>query len=315
MAGKFVNQEKRSRPGALLICLTLLIGIGVGMMLSKVDLRPDISGTEGSNNQIETNAPQEGEEIATESTAVQVTEELVVIETAVCPLQFPAMYSELLNHVEVVEDDTVMEIFYMVQGDRELELFRIYFSSKETDNDLGFLKTENGNRYITLSICDRSDEEFDDSEIREQYYAMMGSIDTVLASIQNNGSFSKKGEVEMDLADVSLKHWNISIPGNMEWEEASQDGNYHVTFYGNVNGEKLKLYEVSVGEPELKSVLGIYTIDGVSKLVSVENSELPVTDGWTEKAVTELYTMMATINDVINVIMSSENFSAEMPDT
>lgn len=311
MAGKFVNQEKRSRPGVLLICLTLLIGIGIGMMLPKVNLRHD---KEDPGNQIETDSPQQGEEIATESTAVQVTEERIAIETAVCQLQFPEMYSECLRHTEVTQDGVIMEVFSMAKEETDWELFRIYFSTEESENDIGFLRNETGNQYVTLTVCEHSDDEFADAESREEYYAMMGSLDVVLASIRNNSNFSQKGEVEINVVDATLDYWNISVPDNMEWEETSENGRYLVTFYGNVNGEKIKLYVVAVGTPELKSVLGGYSMEGTVKPVSVESYDLPVTDNWTEEAITELYTMMATINDVIKVIMSSEDFSAELPE-
>lgn len=305
--------EKKTLWLIVILAVFLLVGVAAMRLGGKDDRLGqalEITGTQTNATVSETIGNQE----ETVSAIEEVSEEFITVETAVCPLQFPAMYSELLHHMEVIQDDTIMEVFSMVQGETELELFRIYFSSEKTENDIGFIKTERGNKYITLSVCERSDEEFADAETREQYYSMMGSVDVVLSSIQNNSSFSKKGRVEINIVDINLDYWSISVPDNMEWEEVSQDGSYFVTFYGNVNGEKIKLYAISVGEPELKSVLGNYTIDGIAKSVSVESYDLPVTDGWTEEAITELYTMMSTINDVIQVIMSSENFSAELPE-
>jgi hypothetical protein len=104
----------------------------------------------------------------------------------------------------------------------------------------------------------------------------------------------------------------VALPENMTWEEVNQDGSYVVTFYGTVNGEMYKLYAAAIGEPRLSSVLGAYELDSQKLAVSVESYDLPDTDGWNDAAVTELYTMMSTINNLIQAIMSDAAFSAEI---
>lgn len=240
--------------------------------------------------------------------------EVMTIDTQVCPLTFPLSYSDNMKHAEVIQDNVVMEVFYLVYEETQMELFRIQFDPQETDHDMGVMKTDSGDLYITVSVCDYPEDALENQDVRELYQSMMGCVDTVLTSIQNDSRFSKKENVQIRVYDNDLRYWSISLPENMEWEETAGEENYRVTFYGNIKDIKIKLYEVAIGGSELSSSLGYYKIDGSYKPVSIGSFDLPATDGWSEGEITELFTMMETINAVIQTIASDANYAADMPE-
>lgn len=312
--GKYAQEKKKSKGSILLIallCLILVGGIVVSIVLTKN--QPNVESEPTATTAVETVPPQQVEKDETPiSKETEPTEEQIAVDMAICTVQFPARYYEYLHHVEVEQDDTIMEVFSMRWENSELELFRLYFSKEESPTDIGLLATDAGDRYINLNVCEYSDDAFANQQMKDHYEAMMGSLDTVLRSIQSDSRFRQRGQTEIQMMDRTLRYWNISIPANMEWEETETDGEYLVTFYGNIGDERIKLYAVCIGQTILKTELGNYSVDGEQRVVSVESYELPNTDTWRQEDVTQIYTMMSSINDVIQTIMNSEEFSQKV---
>lgn len=241
------------------------------------------------------------------------TAEVMVIDTTVCQLHFPISYGDYMSHREVIQDHVVLEVFYMVYEEIQMELFRIQFDSQETDHDIGLIETESGNLYVTVSVCEYAEDDFENQETYELYQSIIGCIDTVLGSIQTDSRFSKKDEIQVNVSDNTLRYWSIELPENMVWEEMEGEESYRVAFFGNIKNQKIKLYEVAIGGSELSSHLGYYKIESQYSPVSIESFDLPSTEGWNEGEITELYIMMETINSVISAIVADENYSTEIP--
>ena len=315
--GKY-SKESEKKGGN---CLVFLIPVSIVLILAAVLVwvfwdgispaaKPQgtTSGTQSTENTAAATDPAADTEPTTAVTENTEPAQLIIIDTAVCPLEFPGEFIDYMSHAEVVDDGTVVEFFYMVKEQLQVELFRIVFSTEPSEYDIGLIKAEEGNLYISVSASNLDDLAFDDEQSRDLYHNLMACVDVVLDSIRADARFSKKNEVNINIVDTKLDYWDVALPENMSWEESHENGSYLVTFYGQVNGQKYKLYAAAMGETRLASVLGSYQ----SKPVSVESYDLPDTDGWDEAAVTELYTMMSTINDLIQTIMSDEAFHAEI---
>ena len=236
-----------------------------------------------------------------------------VIKTEIIDFIVPVSVSDFLNHVEVVQDGTIMEVFYAVHEDVQMEAFRILFSSKESDKDIGVIKLRDEYLYVTVSVNDYLEDDFEDEAIREKFYAVVATLSNMLDSIQTDERFFEKNTIEIDNVSRSFEYWNATLPEQLQWEETFEDG-YVTTFYFTVGEKKIQLYAVSIGDHVLKSQIGFYYLNNAWQTDSVESYEIPSTEGWSDVQTTELYTMMSTINDVIQVIMSSENFSEEVPE-
>lgn len=294
------------RNACICLCVIGLLAFGLTGCGEKADPQQDaeVSQTEEDlQDEIQDEAGEQGEDA--------VSADGFVIETSVCDICIPAEYEESLRHVETVQDGNVMEVFYANHDDVDLEAFRILFSTDETEKDIGVMKTENGDYYVSVTVSEYYEEEFADDVIKEKYYAAMSALNAVLESVQMNENFAEKKDVEIENVNNQFQYWEVTLPANMEWEESDENG-YFVTFYGNVNGEKVKLYAVSMGETALVNQIGYYNMDDGWVTVTMESYELPSTDGWAESAETELYTMMSSINAVLDSIMASENFAEEI---
>lgn len=94
-------------------------------------------------------------------------------------------------------------------------------------------------------------------------------------------------------------------------EEMTLGGDYQADFFGDVRGERIKLYSVRIGDKKLQSEIGMFEIDGVRKTISVESYVLADQTSWEQSDYELAYRMMDTINRVIDVIMQSKQFSAQ----
>lgn len=261
--------------------------------------------------------PQEGQIVISVETEPAQNEsnhaDSVCLETSLCPIYIPSDLSERMDYMEVSQDDETLLVFYSLYEDIKLEAFRILLSGTSSDKDIGVMEMDNKNLFVSVSVSNYADEDFTDEVVKDTYYTVMSALSTVLDSIQADEHFREKNVVEVAHAEKNFEYWTVTLPKHMEWDETDAD-DYLISYYGNVNGERIKLYTFCVGEAVLKNELGFYKIDGKWKHITMESYELPSTEGWKDECVTELYTMMATVNDVIQAITSNENFAERIPE-
>ena len=202
----------------------------------------------------------------------------------------------------------------MPMGSGERELFRLYFGDGNTGDLLGTFHVDGQELPVTLAVTHYGADAFAEEITAQKYYQAMDALDYVLSSVRSDQRFVGKDELTIEKNDQQIENWTFSLPQNMQWEKTDTKDGYRLDFFGNVNGEKYPLYSVAFGSERLETLLGVFNADAGSQLVSIEGAELPDTKEWSDSDEMELYSMMDSINDVISVIMSDQNFSTEILD-
>ena len=290
-----------------LMCAILMFVVACGQESNVYPDETALASTQGTE-------PVETEVASTP--AIQEEDLYLTIESRYLPLLISAEYADLIHHREVTEGDVAVEIFYMLTGEVEKELFCVYFGNGEIGDIIGTLQTETGEIPVTAAGRVYSPEDFATEEQLQLYYSMMGELNTVIQSISENSCFKASDEFEtpvINKAEIQMVHWKVVLPENMEVEETKSGNVYQADFYGLIGGEKFKMYTIYLGEARTDTVLGGYIINGEVRLLCVESFELVMEDGWSEEERTSAYAMLDSINDVIQVIVSSENYVAELP--
>lgn len=245
----------------------------------------------------------------------QMQQPMVEVQTKYTVLSYPESYKDVLSHQEIVSDAVTMEIFSMEAETGAMELFRIWFGDDTTGSVAGYLNVDGTEIPVSYTICQYNDDEFADEDVRKMYCETMNCINDIMDGIHSDERFStEKAQSPVENGEINLAYWTFTLPSSMECEEIEENGQYEVSFYGNVAGEKIALYTISVGDTERNTVLGTYVINGEAKTLSLESYEIVPVEGWSDAEWESVYAMMATINDVLPVIMSSENFSEQMPE-
>lgn len=271
----------------------------------------------GNNTAVESTQPSVvPEPVETGSVGTEQPKQVLVeVQTKYMVLSYPESYIDVLSHQEVVSDTVAMEIFSMNVKTGTLELFRIYFGDETVGNTAGYLNVDGSEIPVTYTICQYNDDEFADEDTRMLYYETMNCFNDIMSGMLADDRFHvEKAEVQVESKAINLSYWSVTLPANMECDESEENGQYRVSFYGNVAGEKVALYTIYLGDPGVETVLGTYNVDGKAKILSVESYEIIPAEGWTDEEQEAAYAMLATINDVLQTIMSSENFSEQMPE-
>lgn len=244
------------------------------------------------------------------SDTIHLQQNLVVMQTKYLDLSYPEIYADVLLHQEVISDMTTMELFSLKTHGGTMELFRIYFGDETVGSVAGYLSLDGTEIPVTYTICQFNDDEFPDEEVRALYYDTMNCFNDLMDSLQADDRFhTQKVQTPVENTEIVLSYWSFILPKTMECEEYDSNRQYKVTFFGNVSGDRVALYTICLGEPSVETVLGTYFINGEAKILSLESYDIIPTGEWTDESQEAAYDMMATVNDVLRVIMSDENFS------
>ena len=239
------------------------------------------------------------------------TDTLVTIETAYGTLSFPEELVGNIRCIEVDEGSIAMNVFYMVTAEGEKELYRIHYADDQVGTLMGYLTTDKGEISVSYSVCEYQDQDFANDEERRLYHSMMDAFSVILNSIYADSRFRETKTVEpVNNSEIKLRYWNVTLPENVRYSETEENGNYQVDFYGEVSGERIRLYRISLGESETGNVLGWYNVEGVRKPVMIQTYDLTAYELWPEEDYAAVCRMMDTINNVILAITQSEQFSA-----
>lgn len=234
----------------------------------------------------------------------------ISIETVYGTLAFSKELQANLRHQEVTEDRIAMEVFYMVSDEAEKELFRIYFGDAQQGTFVGYLITEGVEVPVSYSICEYTDDSFRDEEERELYNIMMDSFSVVISSLYANENFSESGIVDpVENQKVKLRYWTVQLPENVLFEETDDGDNYRIDFYGMVEGERVDLYMIGLGDIEAETNLGLYKVKGVEKSVVIQTYDMDAYAIWSKESQDTINQMMSSLNTVVQVIVSDKNYS------
>lgn len=236
------------------------------------------------------------------------------IETPYIDLVLPLELESFITNDEATYGTVYTRAFYMNYGGKVLPLWRIDFGDANAGDWIGMLKTDQGDIPVVSTGFTISDEDLAAlaEEGAELYGQCMQGYAVMLDGIMADPRFTSERPLAVgEDTKLSMTYWDVALPDTMVVQENSNGGNYEATFFGEVVGEAVPLYRVRIGEEQAKSFLGYFEVGGAKMPVSVESLEISERDSWSEDDYAAAYRMMDTINDVIEAIMQSKQFSVE----
>lgn len=238
--------------------------------------------------------------------------ELCKINTPYIDLRLPQEMEAFITTDESTYGDVYTRGFYMNYGGDEYPLWRLDFGDPYAGDWVGVLKTDKGDVAVTTTGFAISAEEL--AALGEEGSALYGecmqAYGVMLEGIVSDSRFTEERPLAVgEDREVKLTYWTVMLPDTMTVSENTESGSYEAMFYGKIAGETVKLYRVCIGEEQAESFLGYFEVGGMKQTVTVGSYELAGYDDWADDDYAAAYSMMDTINDVIQQIMSSEQFS------
>lgn len=247
-----------------------------------------------------------------ESGFTDTVEELA--DSAELVLQFPEELSEYVIREQSIYGSAITEAFYIKNGDAAIPLFRVDVGDRNLGDWLGALRTKSGDIPVTYTVFAVSEEDMASlGENAQSLYAdLMDGFNVMLEAIINDPRFTYEKTIEIgEEENVAMSYWAVDLPDSMWFTEKMEDGNYEAVFYTDIRGESVELYVVRIGTTMAETELGLFEINGEKKPISIGSYDLLEKSNWEEEDYSTAYRMMDTINDVINAIMQSKQFSVE----
>ena len=315
---KYASNEKprkKKRP-VLTVILILLVAAAVAWFLlpkflpeADTPLPPAEELQQELQQPAENETPEESDPV--EVDPVEVDLPFTEFETPYCTLLFPSQSASYLTHSQTPTDNGSDEAFSMELDGKQVELFRICFGDATGEELLGVLETEQGEVPVTYTTRIFTETEFPDAESWNVYRQLMDGFSTMLNTIAEDPRFrQEQNPVTSEVQNVQLRHWAVDLPAGILVEETDADGIYRALFRGTVAGAALDLYAVTVGDTAAQAPVGTYTVNGAALPVAVDIfSSTPAAD-WTDEDTAFFYTMMDSINAVLQTIMADPAFTA-----
>ena len=224
-------------------------------------------------------------------------------------LEIPSEYAQIVVHNQKKHFSPVSEVFSMQVGEEEIPLYRIDFGNESFGEWLGVIQTEEGDIPVTFMVYPLSAEELEvlDEETVLTYYGAMENLNLVLDAICMDPRFVQEipdgiGEYR----ELELEHWMLDLPSKVSCVESNENGVYSASFFGRICGEDVPLYTVNIGDED--DAIGVYNLNGEERPLSVDVYEVGKNAFWSEEDYEAAYRMLDTINDVMDVILSSEDY-------
>lgn len=224
----------------------------------------------------------------------------------------PADCMEFLKYETETNNNVVADMFYMQAGSAEIPIFRFDFGDENAGDWLGVLTVGEEKIPVVYTVFMVSDEDLAAlGDAEENYYKLMDVFNEMVKDLSENKNFSPEKPIMVSGSEqiAELTYWTVTLPEEMSWQETKENGTYQVVFYGHIQGEKIAMYQVTIGDEVTENQLGLYNIDGENKVISVVCHDVLDRPDWSEDDNAVAYHLMDTINNVIDQIMSSESFS------
>lgn len=237
-----------------------------------------------------------------------------VVQSKYISLQYPVGLMNVLSHEQDEYEGRITDTFYMKHGEEKISLFRFDFGDVKAGDWIGMIKTETGDVDITSVVFLLTDEEYGALTEDEQktYTDCMNAYSFMVEDIMKDPRFTNKKPLPIgEDTEVKITYWTLTLPSNMSVVETHENETYIVTFYGEIAENITALYTVHIGEDKVETELGLFEIDGIKRPISVASFDLSEKTEWTEDDYVTAYSMMDTINHVIETIMSSKQFTTE----
>lgn len=295
--------KKRILAFCLLACALLLTGCARQEQLP--DTQVPVVETQPT---VEAEQPQEETQ---QEQAVEVDSPYAFFETAYGQLQFPSQLMQQMQHRETIRGTAAEQTFSMTAGGKPLDVFTVFFGSEDGQEKLGLLEVDGQSLPVTYTACIFTEEDFEADEDWNRYTAVMDGFSTMLNAICADDRFRASAEEDLVSQTVELDYWQVELPAGVKCEQFRDAGSYKAVFRGELDGEVLDLFAICLGEGEGETVLGVYEADGQSLPVSIENYPLEENAAWTEEQLAKVFTMKASINNVIEIITADPAFTAQ----
>jgi len=210
------------------------------------------------------------------------------------------------------QEDILTQSLCFVEGENKVELLRLYYGETEEGENIGALSHEGAKVPVSYLIPEHTDKEISQVEDIDTYFSLMSDVGNLLNEIYNDERLvlSRSNNVTNSETIIGTI-WNIQLLPNMWYKENRTDGRYQVNFYGSVANDQILLYTIYLGDDVRGNVLGTYQIDGKHEPVSVEIHEMKMKMEWSDEDIIAIGASMGTVNDVIQEIMASEQFTPQ----
>lgn len=236
------------------------------------------------------------------------------INTPYVDLLIPLDKAEYISSDESTDGGLYTCTFHMNYEGNSVPLWQVEFGDPDSADWIGILKTDQGDIPVAMTgytISERDLEALGEQGAQLYGECMQGYI-VMLDGIMADSRFTAERPVVVgENTEMKLTYWTITLPSKIQVHESNEGGIYTAVFSGEVVGEMVLLYQITVGGEQSESLLGYFDVDGTKKAVCVESFTLVRRESWNEEDYATAYRMMDTINGVINTIVSSEQFSIE----
>ena len=234
------------------------------------------------------------------------------IKTHYVDLHLPLEMEGIITSEESTYGTVYTYAFYMNYNGQEIPLWRVDFGDANSVDWIGRLVTDAGDIPVAMTGFVASNEDLTalGEEGAQLYGDCMQGYIVMLEGLMADPRFTTERPVVVgENTEMKLMYWSVTLPSKMTVQENNRNGNYEAVFSGEVVGEMVLLYRICIGEQQTGSLIGYFEIDGQKKPVSAESYALTERESWNTDDYETAYRMMATINDVIQQIMSSKNYS------
>ena len=296
---KKMEKKVREKPSRQAVLKTLIIVLSVVLALAVVVLGILLNSA-GKEEKLPA-ASQEGQ------SQTPAEPETMTLETSHGAVRIDAALAEVLRYEEQKSGGRITEIYTLVLGGTEKEVFRICFGDETQGDLIGYL----GDRAVTVLVTPYGEADFQSAQEQQTYERVMDLLNLILESVYGSSDFVSDLTPEAEPVQTQqavLTYWTVELPMGMRWEESTADGQYKAEFYGAVSGEEYLLYTVTLGG-EVADPLGAYLVDGTAMVLGITVNNASSQMAYTEDGSMEAYgTMMDTVNGVLQVIEASENY-------
>lgn len=294
-----MNIKNNSKTKWLIVVLFIIIILLGGSLLY---MKHNEGKSDKDNNQVSETVMNQSEEMIESS--------YLEIDTPYLTLKFPEQDSAALLHEEEHVGDAVVEVFYMKTEGNDLPLYRIDFGDENLGEWLGVIKTDTEEIPVTYTVFSATEEELQQLGVNlETYSVLMNDFNVLLNCIYEDSRFSSEKENDVvEEKEIELMYWNVTLPESISCSENVMDGNYQADFYIEIQGEQVNLYSVYIGDEQAETILGQYKIEDRWEPISIESYDLRNSELSDEELLTA-YQMLDTINDVIETISKSKQFT------
>ena len=138
--------------------------------------------------------------------------------------------------------------------------------------------------------------------------AVLGGLILLSGWLGKNEKPEGSGDDQSMLMSIETPYATLKYPAqwekNLYHEGKTENGIYTETFFCCVDDERIELFRVHFGAPDVGSLIGYTISDGAPVAFSVEGADIAKDPSWTEETRIMVYAMAEGINTVIESFLA-----------